>query len=51
MSSKVVNILSAAAGILLFSVGSSARSGAPSLWVEQVFFDGKPLLVVPGGAG
>ena len=24
--------------------GFPARSGAPSLWVEQVFLDGKPLL-------
>jgi hypothetical protein len=32
-------------------VGSPARDGAPSLWVEQVFVDGEPLLEVPGGAG
>ncbi len=31
--------------------GSPASDGAPSLWVEQVFVDGKPLLVRPGGAG
>ncbi len=31
--------------------GSPATDGAPSLWVEQVFVEGKPLLVRSGGAG
>ena len=25
--------------------------GAPSLWVEQVYVDGNPLLEIPGGVG
>ncbi len=31
--------------------GSPATDGAPSMWVEQVFVDGNPLLIRPGGAG
>ena len=31
--------------------GSPATDGAPSVWVEQVFVDGIPLLIRPGGAG
>ena len=31
--------------------GCPATNGAPSMWVEQVFVDGTPLLIRPGGAG
>ena len=31
--------------------GSPATDGAPSMWVEQVFVDGNPLLIRSGGAG
>ncbi len=31
--------------------GSPARGGAPSLWVEQIYLNGNPLLMTPGGAG
>ena len=32
-------------------IGSPATDGAPSMWVEQVFVDGNPLLIRTGGAG
>ena len=38
-------------GDQILITGSPARSGTPSLWVEQVYLDGNPLLVIPGGAG
>jgi len=31
--------------------GSPATDGAPSMWVEQIFIDGNPLLIRSGGAG
>ncbi len=31
--------------------GHPAAGGAPSLWVEQIYVDGNPLLEIPGGAG
>ena len=31
--------------------GSPATDGARLMWVEQVFVDGNPLLIRPGGAG
>ena len=31
--------------------GSPATDGAPSMWVEQIFVDGNPLLIRTGGAG
>lgn len=31
--------------------GYPAMGGAPSVWVEQIYFDGNPLLETPGGVG
>lgn len=31
--------------------GFPATGGAPSVWVEQIYLDGNPLLVTPGGVG
>ena len=38
-------------GYQISITGSLATDGAPSMWVEQVFVDGNPLLIRTGGAG
>ena len=38
-------------GDLISVTGFPATGGLPSVWVEQIYVDGNPLLEIPGGVG